>query len=49
MTKCPDCGSAVMRHQACSTCGKYKGKVIINLEAKTVKKTKAKKSEKKAE
>ncbi len=49
ITKCPDCGSTVMRHQACSICGKYKGKVIINLEAKTSKKTKAKKSEKKAE
>ena len=37
LTKCPDCNSAVIRHQACSNCGKYKGKVIINLEAKSVK------------
>ena len=51
LTKCPDCNTAVMRHQACSNCGKYRGKVIINLEKKPkVKATKktAKKSEKKA-
>ncbi len=51
LTKCPDCNNPVMRHQACSNCGKYRGKVIINLEKKTkaVKATKTpKKSEKKA-
>ena len=40
-----------MRHQACSNCGKYRGKVIINLEkkAKAVKAAKTpKKSDKKA-
>jgi large subunit ribosomal protein L32 len=37
LTKCPDCNLAVIRHQACSNCGKYKGKVVINLEAKSVK------------
>lgn len=37
LTKCPDCNVAVIRHQACSNCGKYKGKIIINLETKTVK------------
>lgn len=47
LTKCQDCNSAVMRHQACSNCGKYKGKVVINLEAKSVK-AKAK-TEKKVE
>ncbi len=45
ITKCPECNNPVMRHQACSNCGKYRGKVIINKEAKkkTVKKTSAKK------
>lgn len=45
ITKCPECNNPVMRHQACSNCGKYRGKVIINKEAKkkTVKKTAAKK------
>lgn len=47
-----------MRHQACSNCGKYRGRVVINLEkkpkavkkAKAVKATKTpKKSEKKTE
>ena len=49
LTKCPDCNNPVMRHQACSNCGKYRGKVIINLEkkAKVTKKT-TKKTEKKA-
>ena len=44
LTKCPDCNNSVMRHQACSNCGKYRGKVIINKEAKkkTVKKTASK-------
>ena len=46
LTKCPDCNTTVMRHQACSNCGKYRGKVIINLEKKS---KIAKKSEKKIE
>ena len=58
LTKCSDCNSPVMRHQACSNCGKYRGKVVINLEkkpkavktAKAEKPTKtSKKSEKKSE
>jgi ribosomal protein L32 len=47
LTKCVDCNSAVMRHQACSNCGKYRGKVIVNLEAKQLKAKK--KSDKKSE
>ena len=34
LTKCPDCSNPVMRHQACSNCGKYRGKVVINKEVK---------------
>ena len=51
LTKCPDCNIAVMRHQACSNCGKYRGKVVIKLEKKPKTKTAKtpKKSEKKAE
>jgi len=48
LTKCPDCGSAVMRHKACPNCGKYRGKVIINLEAKQVKASKKSKKESEA-
>jgi len=47
LTKCPDCNSPVMRHQACSNCGKYRGRVVINKEKKTTKTPK--KSEKKTE
>jgi large subunit ribosomal protein L32 len=48
LTKCPDCNSPVMRHQACSNCGKYRGRVVINLEKKpkAVKTAKVAKAEK---
>jgi len=50
LTKCPDCNSPVMRHQVCSNCGKYRGKVVINLEKKTkISKTKTDKISKKTE
>ncbi|MFA6340738.1 MAG: 50S ribosomal protein L32 [Candidatus Paceibacterota bacterium] len=46
LTVCPDCKSPVMRHKACSNCGKYRGKVVIDMEKKTKKTgTKEKKSE----
>lgn len=38
ITKCPDCGTACARHTACSNCGKYKGRVVLNLEVKSSKK-----------
>ena len=47
LTNCPDCNSPVMRHQACSNCGKYRGKVVINMEKKP--KAKATKTPKKSE
>jgi len=47
LTKCPDCGMPVMRHQACANCGKYRGRVVIDMEPK--KKMVAKAPEKKAE
>ncbi len=40
LTKCSECNSPVIRHQACSNCGKYRGKVVIDLEKKS-KSTKA--------
>ena len=45
-TKCPDCGTVITRHKACSNCGKYKGRKVVDLEVKALKKSK--KSEKKA-
>lgn len=47
LTKCSECQAALIRHQACPNCGKYKGRNVIDLEAKTLKKQK--KSEKKTE
>ncbi len=48
ITKCPDCGMPVSRHRACSNCGKYRGKVVVDLEAKAAKaKKKTEKSKKK--
>lgn len=46
--KCPDCGAVKMNHRACANCGKYKGRVIIDVHAKIAKKEKkAKKADKK--
>lgn len=42
LTLCPDCKAPVLRHKVCLNCGKYRGKVVINMEPK-------KKVEKKAE
>lgn len=33
---CADCGAATMPHQACQACGKYKGKKVINVEKREV-------------
>jgi large subunit ribosomal protein L32 len=38
LTKCPDCNVAVKRHQACSNCGKYRGRVVIDVTKKVAKK-----------
>jgi len=35
LTKCAECNSPVIRHQACSNCGKYRGKIVIDLEKKS--------------
>lgn len=37
---CADCGSPATPHRACSTCGKYKGREVVDVTKKTVKKTK---------
>ena len=33
MVKCPSCGEFKMPHRACRTCGSYKGKEVISVEA----------------
>lgn len=43
---CKDCNSPKLKHAACMVCGKYNGKVIVNMEAELKKKTnKQKKAE----
>lgn len=46
---CPDCKSPVLRHTACLNCGKYKGKMVINVQAKIDKKAKKMKEREKAQ
>ena len=57
LTKCPNCGQAVLAHTVCTACGTYKGKPVskkgqpeVVEEVKEVKETKkAKKTTKKSE
>ncbi len=35
---CPECGSEVLSHTACSVCGKYKGRQVIAIKEKKPKK-----------
>ena len=39
-TLCKDCGSPVQPHVVCSVCGKYKGRAVLDLHLKLVKKEK---------
>ena len=40
LTKCAKCGKPVLPHIACSKCGTYKGREVIEIKTKTKKKTK---------
>ncbi|MEK7635088.1 MAG: 50S ribosomal protein L32 [Patescibacteria group bacterium] len=40
LSLCKDCGSPKAPHEVCSTCGKYKGKQVIDVHAKIAKKEK---------
>ena len=30
---CADCGASHIRHQACPSCGKYRGRVVVDMKA----------------
>ncbi|MCP4746425.1 MAG: 50S ribosomal protein L32 [Desulfobacteraceae bacterium] len=30
VSKCPECGEAALPHHACPSCGKYKGRNIVD-------------------
>ncbi len=40
LSTCPDCQAKKLSHRACSNCGKYNGRTVIDVLAKTVKKEK---------
>jgi len=40
LSRCKDCGSMHMRHRLCSNCGKYRGRVVIDVAKETEKKQK---------
>jgi len=40
LSKCTNCGAAHLRHAACLGCGKYRGKMVIDVVAKQAKKEK---------
>jgi large subunit ribosomal protein L32 len=40
LSVCKDCGAKRLNHRVCSNCGKYKGRVVIDVNAKAVKREK---------
>jgi len=40
LSTCPDCKGAHIRHSACQSCGRYRGRRVIDVAAKEMKKTK---------
>lgn len=48
LSVCQDCKAPVRRHRMCSSCGKYKGRVIVDVVAKIEKKHEKAKTKAKA-
>lgn len=40
LSVCPDCKAKRINHKVCTNCGKYNGRVVIDVMAKTIKKEK---------
>jgi len=38
LSKCKECGSLHVMHRMCENCGKYKGRIIIDVQSKIAKK-----------
>jgi large subunit ribosomal protein L32 len=48
LSLCPDCGAPKMSHRMCLNCGKYKGKLIVDVQAALVRKEKKRQERNKA-
>jgi len=48
LSMCPKCGAPKLNHAVCMNCGTYKGKVVIDTQAKLAKKEKKMKERQKA-
>lgn len=48
-TKCSHCGKAVLPHRACQYCGYYRGRVVLEVEAKLLKKMEKEKAKREKE
>ncbi len=40
LSLCPDCGAPILNHTACLNCGKYRGRMVIDVKAAAAKKEK---------
>jgi len=49
LSVCPDCNAKRLNHKVCTNCGKYNGRVVLDVMAKTVKKEKKLKAKSKEE
>ena len=38
LSTCKECGEKYLRHRACNECGKYRGRVVEDMEVKKAKK-----------
>lgn len=48
LSACPDCSMPHIRHTVCENCGKYRGRIVIDVAAKISKKEKKMKDREKA-
>jgi large subunit ribosomal protein L32 len=37
LSHCPECDAPTLPHQACPSCGKYRGRAVIKIKVKTKK------------
>ncbi|PIP86831.1 50S ribosomal protein L32 [Candidatus Campbellbacteria bacterium CG22_combo_CG10-13_8_21_14_all_36_13] len=39
LSTCANCGKPHLRHKMCDTCGKYKGRQVVDMDTRVAKKT----------